>query len=96
MRSGKIENTVNEISNIGQNKTLPFNIRNFIFDNKQLAFDSLYKAVIDAQEKHQPLKMAKKHDDEPWMTIEIKADIAERQRLWFAGTERLESFMQKN
>ena len=81
MRSGKIENTVNEIRYIDWNKTLPFNTRNFIFDNKQLAFDSLYIALIGAQEKHHPLKMAKIHDDKPWMTIEIKADIAERQRL---------------
>ena len=41
MRSGKIENAVNEIRNIDWNKTLPFNTGNFIFDNKQLAFDSI-------------------------------------------------------
>ena len=53
-------------------RLLNFNVCNFIYDNKQLAFDNLYKAIIDAQEKHQPLKMAKITDDKPWMTTESK------------------------
>ena len=32
--------------------------------------------------------MAKMHDDKPLMTTKIKADIAGRQSLWFAGNEQ--------
>ena len=64
---------------------LPFKIKNFMFGNAQQAFDQLYAISREAVEFNQPLRAAKIKDDKPWMTSDIKALIAERQRLFHSG-----------
>ena len=83
VRSGKIRNTVAEIRRVNWQTTIPFSDINFIFSNAQRAYDTFYDTLNNAQNLHQPLRMVKTKDDQPWMTAEIKQLIIERQRLFF-------------
>ena len=51
----------------------------------QGANDDFYHAILDAENKSHPLKTIKIEDDQPWMTIEIKKMLRERQLLYFRG-----------
>ena len=82
-RSGRIEDTVAAIRTTNWDEILPHQVKNFIFGNEQEAFDRFYAVILAAQDTYQPLKVAKKRVDEPWMTPHLKKMIQQRQRNYF-------------
>jgi hypothetical protein len=95
VRTGRIEDTVNEIRTMDWDALLPSLQTNFNnHDQGQLAFDTFYSAILAAEDVHQPKKVAKIKNDKPWMTQYIKKMINERQRLFYAGPEHQERWKQ--
>ena len=50
--------------------------------NQQLATDLMCETILTAEELHQPLKVLKIRNDQPWMNHSIKQLIRKRQRLF--------------
>ena len=77
-RAGKITDTVEQIGNI--------NWRQLIASNEhsvQGKFDIFNDNITDILDTCQPWRTAKRKEDKPWMTDELKAEIAKLQRLYF-------------
>lgn len=85
VKKGRIEDTIAQIRETNWDAIIPFDTRNFMFGKGQNAFDKLYSTILEAEAKHQPLKMAKIKGDKPWMTPEIKQLIQKRQKLFYLG-----------
>ena len=79
VRSGRVANTVNVLRN---NNWLP--IIEKAKNQPQAATDNFYEVLLGAQDLCQSLKLLKLRDDQPWMTLDIKELIAERQELFKA------------
>lgn len=80
VRSGKVADTVNVLRNANWDHTAQL-----APTDPQLAIDTLYGIITEAQDNCQPLKRLKLRNDQPWMTLSIKNMIAERQKLFRAG-----------
>jgi hypothetical protein len=85
VRKGRIDDTIAQIRETNWDDAIPLNTRNFMFGNGQRAFDTFYSTIKEAEDKHQPLKMAKIKGDKPLMTPEIKQLIQKRQKLFYLG-----------
>ena len=85
VKKGRIEDTVAQIREANWDSIIPFDTRNFMFGRGQVAFDTFYSTIREAEAKHQPTKAAKINGDKPWMTPEIKELIQKRQRLFYIG-----------
>ena len=76
-RTGKIEDTVEELGNIEWKRLI-----NSTSHGLQAKFNIFYETVKDVIDTCQPLKTARLKGDQKWMTIEIKTEIKQRQKLW--------------
>jgi hypothetical protein len=85
VKKGKIEDTIAQIRRTSWDSVIPFDSRNFLFGKGQVAFDSFYTILQEAEAMHQPTKAAKIKGDKPWMTPDIKQLIQKRQRLFYIG-----------
>ena len=80
IKSGNISDTVHLIRNTNWE-----HIRNEIQIDLQTATDMFYATIKTAEDICQPLKYIKSKEDKPWMTLEIKEMIQERQRLFHSN-----------
>lgn len=76
IRSGKIEDTVNQIEAIDWNELIQ------IKADPQSKFDVFYNTINSIQDTCQPYKTTTMKDDQPWMTPNIKQMIRKRQKLY--------------
>ena len=83
IKSGNISDTVHLIRNTDWD-----HIRNKIQIDLQAATDMFYTTVKAAEDICQPLKSVKSKEDKPWMTLEIKKMMQERQRLFHSNKKK--------
>ena len=76
-RSGKIEDTVEELGNIEWKHLI-----NSTEHDLQTKFNIFYETVKDVLDTCQPMRTARLKGDQKWMTVEIKKEIKHRQKLW--------------
>ena len=76
-RSGKIEDTVEELGNIEWKHLIESAEHDL-----QTKFNIFYETVKDVIDTCQPIRTARLKGDQKWMTVEIKKEIKQRQKLW--------------
>ena len=75
-RTGKLASTVEQLGNINWQLLIVSKEHSV-----QAKFDIFYATVINVLDTCQPWRKSKRKGDKPWMTDQIKAEIAIRQRL---------------
>jgi hypothetical protein len=82
VRAGKITDTVSALGTVDWNWTAQATTSR---TDQQLAFDKFYDIIRQAEDTCQPPRVIRLKGDKPWMTADIKALIAKRQRLYYRG-----------